>query len=254
MVNKAAKILAFAIQKGGSGKTTSVINVGAELAEKGFKVLLVDADPQYNLTTGLALGNPTTSLYDALMRKIDTLPIIEYSPLIHVVPSNIDLSAAEMELVSAFMRETHLQKLLEKVRDQYDFILIDCPPTLGILTINALAAADAVFIPVETEFYAMSGLDKLLDIRQMVQERVNPRLQLGGVILTKHDSRKVLHREVVKDVREFMPKGSVLETIIRLNVSLGEAPARGLTIFQHAPESFGAQDYKAATAEILSRM
>jgi chromosome partitioning protein len=252
-----AKIIALAIQKGGSAKTTTAANVAAEFAAKGYKTLLVDGDPQANLTTGLGFRDPATTkigLYDALMGLIDYIPTLQYNENLYLVPSNIDLSAAEMELVNVMMRETRLKSILEPIKDQYDFIVIDCAPTLSILTINALSAADYVFVPVETEYYALSGLDKLLNLRQMIEDRVNPQLRLGGIILTRHDSRVVLHRDIVEDIRKVMPEGTVLDTIIRKNVSIGEAAARGLTIFDHAPESNGAIDYKNVTAEILERV
>ncbi|RAI96996.1 chromosome partitioning protein [Chitinophaga skermanii] len=247
------KIVAFAIQKGGAGKTTTTINLGFELANRGHKVLLCDLDPQFNLTIGLKLQGPGVNMYEALTGRIDHLPIVSINENLSIVKGSLDVAAAEVELINKFARESTLRELLEPVREDFDFIFLDCPPSLSILTINAMTAADEVYIPVQAEFYAMSGVDKLLTTMAMIKNKLNSKLKLGGVFITLFDGRKSLNTAVAKDVAKIMGEESILKTIIRDNVSLAEAPARGQSIFDYAPKSHGAEDYKLLADEFLSR-
>ncbi|RMG44555.1 MAG: ParA family protein [Candidatus Dadabacteria bacterium] len=257
-------------QKGGVGKTTTTVNLGAAMAERGKRVLLIDMDPQANLSTHLGCGGPEgtvseeseditepteqvpESVYDVLKgNKTIKEVLIERSDNLHVVPSSLFLSAADLELGGVVGRELILKRALSKVRDEYDVIIIDCPPSLGLLSLNVLAAVDQVIIPVQSEYLALHGVRQLLDTIDQVRTVYNPELVVGGVLICLHDNRKRLARAVADTIRAYFGD-LVFEQVIRTNVSLAEAPANGQTIFEYAPRSSGAEDYAALVEEILN--
>lgn len=249
------RIYAVANQKGGVGKTTSVLNVGAFLAESGRRVLLVDMDPQSNATSGLGLDktavNPST--YDLLLQEadFDAVAIRREEFNLTLLPANPDLSGAEVELVSEMAREYRLRNALEPVLDRFDYVLIDCPPSLSLLTINALAAArSGVLIPVQCEYLALEGLTQLMQTIHMVKRHLNPALAVRGMVMTMYDGRTNLSRQVVEEVRAHFT-GQVFRTIIPRNVRLSEAPSYGQPINVYAPSSPGAMAYKVLTQELL---
>lgn len=246
-----AKIISLLNHKGGVGKTTSTINIGAALAELGKRVLLIDLDPQANLS--LSLGSPRlpNTIYEALKGESELEPHA-LKPNLHVVTSTLDLSGAEMELINEAGREFILRELFEVVRSEYDYILIDCPPSLGLLTLNALTSSDGVIIPLQTEFLAMQGLAKIKQVIQKVKLRLNKKIEIIGVLATMYDNRKVLNRDVVETIEKYFGR-YVFDTKIRDNVSLAEAPARGQDIFSYAPKSIGAIDYKSLSLELVAR-
>ncbi len=237
--------------KGGVGKTTSAINIGAGLVELGKKVLLIDLDPQANLTLALGMPRHPNTIYEALRGESGLVPY-QAKENLDVVISTLDLSGAEMELINEAGREFILRELFEPLRHEYDFLIIDCPPSLGLLTLNALTSSDLVFIPLQTEFLAMQGLAKIKQVIQKVKLRLNRELAIGGVIATMYDHRKVLNRDVVDTIRKYFGD-MVFETLIRDNVSLAEAPAQRQDIFRYSPNSPGAEDYLALCKEILAR-
>lgn len=245
------KVLSISNHKGGVGKTTSVANIGAGLALKSKKVLLIDTDPQANLSQSFGIEDTNKSIYNALKGEID-LPIQSIGENLFLVPSNLDLAAAEVELSSRISRETILHKLIEKIKNNFDFVIIDCPPSLGLITINAFAASDAILIPLQAEYLAMRGMDKLTDFISMIKENINPGLTLGGVFITQYDSRKVLNRDIATGVKQAFGEDKFYKTVIRENISLAEAPANNLSIFSYAPKSFGAIDYGNLVDEILN--
>ncbi|MBR9921871.1 MAG: ParA family protein [Bacteroidetes bacterium] len=238
--------------KGGVGKTTSTINIGAGLVELGKRVLLVDLDPQANLS--LALGAPRVkdTIYEALRGEAELNPVT-IKPGLDVVISTLDLSGAEMELINEAGREFILRELFETVIEDYDFILIDCPPSLGLLTLNALTSSNVVLIPLQTEFLAVQGLTKIKQVIDKVRFRLNKKLQIGGVIATMYDARKVLNNDVVATIERYFGD-LVFQTRIRDNVALAEAPSKGQDIFAYKANSSGAEDYKALSEEILARI
>lgn len=245
-------IISVVNHKGGVGKTASAANIGAALALKGHRTLLIDLDPQANLSTSYGIDNPDKTVYGAL-RKEYALPVIKAQENLYLTASSIDLSAAEMELSSEPGREYLLQELIEQIEGDYKFILIDCPPSLGLLTINALTASNCLLIPLQAEFLAMRGLKKLIEVVEKIQKRLNKELNLAGVFLTRYDNRKTLNRSVHETAAALFP-GKVYKTAIRNNIAIAEAPANGKDIFSYDNKSNGAQDYKALTEELLRNL
>jgi len=246
-----SKIIAISNHKGGVGKTTSTINLGAGLNSLGKKVLLIDLDPQANLSQSLGITSPERTIYGAL-RGLHGIEPISILPGLDVVPSTLDLSGAEIELSGEPGREYILKELLEPLRKSYSYILIDSPPSLGLLTINAFTASDSVLIPLQAQYLALQGLTKLLEVIEKIKKRLNPALKIGGVFITQYDSRKVLNRDVVEAIRIHYQK-ELFTTYIRDNIALAEAPSQGLDIFRYSPKSKGAEDYLALSQEILKQ-
>ena len=251
-----ARIIAFSNQKGGVGKTTSCVNLSAYLAQKGYKCLLVDLDPQGNATSGLGFSKSEvkSSVYNVM---IDDMPIEEAVVKtcvdgLDLLPSNIDLAGAEVELVYVKDREKVLSKVLEKARGSYDFITVDCPPSLGLLTINALASSDAVIIPIQSEYYALEGLSQLMNTIKLVVKHLNPNLKIEGVVLTMNDNRAIISRQISAEIRKFFGK-RVYETVIPRNIRLSEAPSHGVPIMLHDVKCSGAKAYLAFTEEFLAK-
>ncbi|HZU74052.1 MAG TPA: AAA family ATPase [Acidimicrobiales bacterium] len=247
------RTLAIANQKGGVGKTTTAVNLGAALAEMGFRVLVVDLDPQGNATTGLGINarNLESSVYDVLMREVPIEDCIEPTGVrnLLVCPATIDLAGAEIELVPVFSRELRLRKALDRVKDDFDYILIDCPPSLGLITVNGLAAANEVVVPIQCEYYALEGLGQLLRNVNLVQGALNPGLELGAIILTMFDARTKLAEQVADEVRAHFG-AKVCRNIVPRTVRLSEAPSFGQPITVFDPTSRGAIAYRELAKEV----
>ena len=242
-------IYAISNHKGGVGKTTSTINIGAALAAKKKRVLLVDLDPQANLTQSLNIQKPEITIYDNL-RGEKLISPVEYKNNLYVLPSSLDLSAAEIELSAEPGREYILKELLYRLKDKYDYILIDCPPSLGLLTINALTASHKVIIPMQAEYLPLRGLAKLTEVIGKIQARLNENLQIGCVFLTQYDPRKILNRDVAQSVAEFFGN-KFLHNKISNNIALAEAPSQGKDIFSYSRNSKGAEDYLMLVNEMI---
>jgi chromosome partitioning protein len=254
---KTARVVAVANQKGGVGKSTTAVSLGAALAELGFEVLVVDLDPQGNASTGMGIRHVARDVttYEVLLAQSPIEQAIVQTPVerLSAVPSTIDLAGAEIELVSQFSRETRLTKALEPVRtDRFDFVILDCPPSLGLLTINALTAADELVVPIQCEYYALEGLGQLLRNVRLIQQNVNPDLRLSGIVMTMFDARTRLSEQVVAEVRRYFG-ARVFDTVIPRTVRLSEAPGYGQPITLYDPQSKGAETYRALARELAER-
>jgi len=254
-VTVVAKTIAIANQKGGVGKTTTSVNLSACLAAEKKKVLLVDVDPQGNATSGYGVDKSKIerSIYNVL---VDGLPIKEAIQKttfenLHILPATIELAGAEVELVSAISRETKLKRAIDQIKANYDYVIIDCPPSLGLLTLNSLTAADSVLMPIQCEFYALEGVSQLMNTVKLVQQNLNSDLTLEGVLLTMYDSRTKLSMQVAEEVKNHFQE-RVYQTVIPRNVRLSEAPSYGQPIIEYDPKSKGAEVYRALAKEVIA--
>lgn len=247
------KIIAVANQKGGVGKTTTAVNLSTILAKKGKKVLLIDADPQGNATSGLGIDkNMEYSLYDVLINEVDIKQTLQNTCVktLKVCPSNMNLAGAEVELVSQMSREHRLKERLENIKEEFEFIIIDCPPSLGLITLNSFTAANSVLIPVQCEYYALEGLGQLLNTINLVKKHLNKELEIEGAVLTMYDIRTNLSNQVVKEVKKYF-NDRVYKTVIPRNIKLSEAPSFGMPITIYDPRSKGAKCYEKLAKEVL---
>ena len=250
------RIIAVANQKGGVGKTTTSINLAACLAEKGKKVLAVDMDPQGNLTSGLGVDKDSVekSIYELIIGEVDIKEVINKEVLenLDIIPTSIDLSAAEIELIGVDDKEYILRNAIDQVKDQYDFVIIDCPPSLSMLTINAMTTADSVIVPIQCEYYALEGLSQLIHTVELVIDRLNSKLEIEGVVFTMYDARTNLSLQVVENVKDNLQQ-NIYKTIIPRNIRLAEAPSYGLPINKYDPKSTGAESYMRLADEVIER-
>lgn len=244
-------VISIINHKGGVGKTTTTLNLGAALAIDGKRVLMIDLDGQANLTISAGIKNAAKTIYEAFRGDIEKLPILSNKEGLHIVPASLDLQALEAELMGEPGRELILKDLLSSIESEYDIVLIDCPPALGFLTLNALTASSHVLIPVEAEALALKGMTKLLQVVAKVQKRLNPQLSILGIVVTKYDSRKVLNRNVRDSIQKDYPD-FLMTTVIRDNVSLAEAPAVQMDVLHYSPQCYGSLDYTALAQEITA--
>lgn len=247
------KIVAIANQKGGVGKTTTTINLSAILAKRGKKILLIDADPQGNATSGLGINkNVELSTYELLVDDSQLVDIIKKTDIknLYICPSNINLAGAEVQLVSMMSREQRMKEKVDIIKDKFDYIFIDCPPSLGLITLNAFTASDSVLIPVQCEYYALEGLGQLLNTVNLVKKHLNKNLEIEGALLTMYDARTNLSNQVVKEVKKYF-NDKVYKTVIPRNVRVSEAPSYGLPITVYDPHSKGAKSYEKLGKEFL---
>ena len=250
------KAIAIFNQKGGVGKTTTNVNLSASLARLGKKVLVIDNDPQGNSTSGLGLSKEDHSptLYDALIDDIEVFECIVRTPFenLDVIPSNVQLAGAEIEMIELERREQRLKRIIDAVRDRYDYIFVDCPPSLGLLTINSLVAVDGVIIPIQCEYYALEGVSQLMNTYQLIKRGLNPQLEIEGVLLSMFDGRTNLSIQVVEEVKKYF-KSKVYETMIPKNVRLAEAPSFGMPVVEYDEKSKGAQAYLDLAQEMIDK-
>jgi len=251
-----AKIISFSNQKGGVGKTSTCVNMAAGIALRGKKVLLIDIDPQGNATTGLGLskGDLERSVYNVLIDDMPVKEAISRTTIenLDILPSNIDLAGAEVELVYLPEREKRLANALRQIITVYDYVMIDCPPSLGLLTINALSASDSVIIPIQSEYYAMEGLSQLLNSIKLVNKHLNPELKIYGVVITMYDGRALISKQINAEIHKFFGK-KMFDTVIPRNIRVSEAPSHGRPVMLHDPRSSGAKAYQALADEFLAR-
>lgn len=250
------RVIAVANQKGGVGKSTTAINLSACLAEKGKKVLAIDIDPQGNTTSGLGVdkNNVENTLYELLLGEAEAKDTIVKDVVenVDLIPSNVNLSGAEIELIGVDEKEYIMKKIIDKVRRKYDYIIMDCPPSLNMLTINALTAANSVLVPIQCEYYALEGLSQLIHTIELVKERLNKKLVMEGVVFTMYDARTNLSLQVVENVKDNLQQ-NIYKTIIPRNVRLAEAPSHGMPINLYDSKSTGAESYRLLAAEVISR-
>ena len=250
------KVISFSNQKGGVGKTTTCVNMAAYLAKAGRKVLLVDLDPQGNATTGLGFSKSALkkSVYNVLIEEEEVKDNVLDTVLenLWLLPANIDLAGAEVELVYKKSREKVLKGALEKISRNYDYVLIDCPPSLGLITINALAAADSVIIPIQSEYYALEGLSQLMNTISLVRQHLNKNLKVEGVVLTMYDGRSLISKQIAAEIKKYFTK-KLYEIVIPRNIRLSEAPSHGKPILLHDPKCMGARAYNALTEEFMKK-
>ena len=250
------KIISIANQKGGVGKTTTAINLSTIIAKKGKKVLMIDADPQGNASSGVGIDrdNIELSVYDILINEVEVEEVVKKTNIknLNICPSNINLAGAEVELVSVMSREQRLKEKLDKIKADYDFIIIDCPPSLGLITLNAFTASDSVLIPVQCEYYALEGLGQLLNTINLVKKHLNKNIEIEGALLTMYDIRTNLSNQVVKEVKKYF-NDKVYKNVIPRNVKLSEAPSYGMPISVYDPRSKGAKSYEKFVKEFLKK-
>ena len=250
------RIIAIANQKGGVGKTTTAINLSACLAEKGQKVLAIDMDPQGNMSSGLGLDKDDIdkTIYDMIIGEAEIEEVIQRGTIenLDILPSNVDLSAVEIELIDVENKEFVVKNSVQKIRDQYDFIIIDCPPSLSLLTINSMTTADSVLVPIQCEYYALEGLSQLIHTVELVKDRLNSGLEIEGVVFTMFDARTNLSLQVVENVKDNLQQ-NIYKTIIPRNIRLAEAPSYGTPINQYDPKSAGAESYMKLAEEVIDK-
>jgi chromosome partitioning protein len=250
------RVIAIANQKGGVGKTTTSVNLAASLAEKGKKVLVIDTDPQGNTTSGFGLdkNEVENTIYELMIGECDTKDSIQKDVVdgVDIIPSNVNLAAVEIELIDTDQKEYILREAISKVKDNYDFIIIDCPPSLSMLTVNAMTTANTVLVPIQCEYYALEGLSQLVHTVNLVKERLNPDLEMEGVVFTMFDSRTNLSLQVVENVKEHIQE-NVYKTIIPRNIRLAEAPSYGMPINLYETKSAGAEAYRLLADEVIAR-